>query len=358
MKGEPEYTVLPRKMAQWVLKQVCAAWDRYKEALAAWETDPSTFLDRPRIPRYKRKQQGRNLLVYTTQALSVPALRNSLISPSGLGVTVQTRQSHIQQVRIIPRIGFYVVEVIYEQEPVPATVNPALRAGVDSGLNNLAVLTADTPGVVPRLVNGRPVKSSNQFSNKRRAELQSWLGDLAGSWELWARVGAWSVLPRGAPVAESRIDWYLHTASRRLIDPLVAEGIGTLCIGKNPRWKQNANMGRRNNQHVVAVPHARFIEMLAYKAGLVGIHVCLTEESYTSRASFLDGDPLPIYDPTQPVPTFSGRRVKRGQYGGCTGRRMGDPSTLTPTVPTMSCAKELLMRSRKGAPDAFAQGSS
>jgi putative transposase len=69
MKGEPEYAALPRKVAQWVLKQVCAAWDSYQEALAAWETYPAKFLDRPRTPRYKHKQRGRNLLVYTTQAL-------------------------------------------------------------------------------------------------------------------------------------------------------------------------------------------------------------------------------------------------------------------------------------------------
>jgi putative transposase len=103
----------------------------------------------------------------------------------------------------------------------------------------------------------------------------------------------------------------------------VAESIGTLCIGKNPRWKQNANMGRRNNQNLGAVPHARCIEMLAYKAQLVGMHVLITEESSTSKASFLDGDPLPICDPTQPAPTFSGRRVKRGLYRAADGRQMG-----------------------------------
>src|SRR5215831_15798926 len=117
MKDEPEYAALPRKVAQWVLKQVCAAWDSYKEALAAWETDPSTFLDRPRIPRYKQKLKGCNLLVSTTQALSVPALRNCLICPSGLDIRVQTQQSNIQHVHISARIGFYVVEMIYEQEP-------------------------------------------------------------------------------------------------------------------------------------------------------------------------------------------------------------------------------------------------
>ena len=76
MKGEPEYAALPRKVAQWVLKQVCAAWDSYTAALAAWDVAPAQFLGRPKLPGYKDKQTGRNLLVYTTQALSLPALRS------------------------------------------------------------------------------------------------------------------------------------------------------------------------------------------------------------------------------------------------------------------------------------------
>jgi putative transposase len=238
-------------------------------------------------------------------------------------------------VRIIPRIGFYVVEVIYEQEPVQAQVDPALHAGVDTGLNNLALLTSDKPGFVPRVVNGRPVKSINQFYNKRRAELESQLGDAHTSQRL----------ERITTKRIRRIDWYLHTASRRIIDLLVAEGIGTLCIGKNPLWKQSANMGKRTNQNFVSVPHARFIEMLTYKAELVGIQVKITEESYTSKASFLDADPLPIYDPTQPALTFSGRRVKRGLYRAADGRHINaDANGAYNTI-------------RKVAPDAFAQGS-
>ncbi|HEV2457704.1 MAG TPA: transposase [Ktedonobacterales bacterium] len=334
MKGEPEYAALPRKVAQWVLKQVCMAWDSYKEALSAWEGDPSKFLDRPRIPRYKHKQQGRNLLVYTTQALSVPALRNQMIRPSGLDITVQTRQSNLQQVRIIPRIGFYVVEVIYEREPIQADVDPAFHAGVDIGLNNLAMLPSDKPGLVPRVVNGRPVKSINQFYNKRRAELQNQLGT----------VGTSRRLERITTKRNRRIDWYLHSASRRILDLLAAEGIGTLCIGKNPLWKQEANRGKRGNQNFVQVPHARFIEMLAYKAELVGIQVQITEESYTSKASFLDADPLPVYG-AEEVPAFSGRRVKRGLYRAADGRHINaDVNGSYNTI-------------RKVAPDAFAQGS-
>jgi putative transposase len=227
MQDHEAYKALPAKVAQWVLRLLEKNWQSYFAALVAWQEDPSKFLGRPRLPGYKDKQRGRNLLVYTTQALSVPGLRQGLICPSMLGITVETKQQNIQQARIIPRIGFYVVEVVYEREPVPAGVNPALRAGVDVGLNNLALLTSDKPGFVPRLVNGRPVKSINQFYNKRRAEGQSQLGTAGEAYTSHR-------LERLTTRRTLRIDHYLHTASRRMINLLVAESIGTLCIGQNP----------------------------------------------------------------------------------------------------------------------------
>src|SRR5258706_9787134 len=96
-------------------------------------------------------------------------------------------------------------------------------------------------------------------------------------------------------IRNRRIHHYLHAASKRIIDFLVTEGIGTIIIGKNPLWKQEVKNGRRNNQNFVSIPHARFIDMLTYKAALVGITVEVTEESYTSKASFLDLNPIPTY---------------------------------------------------------------
>ena len=304
MQDHEAYRALPAKVAQWVLRLLDKNWQSFFAALATWQEDPSKFLGRPKLPGYKDKQQGRNLLIYTIQALSAPALRDGVIRPSMLDIAVKTKQTNIQQVRIVPRIGFYVVEVIYERAIVPAVVDPALRAGVDIGIDNLAAIASDKAGFIPRIVNGRPLKSINQFYNKRRAELQSHLGEAHTNRRL----------ERMTAKRTRRIGHYLHTASRRIIELLVAEGIGTLCIGKNPLWKQEVRMGRRNNQTFVSVPHARFIEMLAYKAELVGIQVCITEESYTSKASFLDADPLPVFDPAQPTPSFSGKRVKRGLY--------------------------------------------
>jgi putative transposase len=117
------------------------------------------------------------------------------------------------------------------------------------------------------------------------------------------------------------VDSYLHTASRRIIDLLVREGIGTLVIGKNPLWKQEANMGKRNNQQFVQIPHARFIHQLSYKAKLVGIQVIMQEESYTSKASFLDSDPLPTYQANRAEhPVFSGTRIARSWYRASDGK--------------------------------------
>jgi putative transposase len=235
----------------------------------------------------------------------------------------------------VPRKGYYVVEIVYEREPVPAPVNPALHAGVDLGVNNLAAITSDKAGFMPRIVNGRPVKSINQFYNKRRAELQTRLG----------HSGTTTQMERLTAHRTRQIDHYLHTASRRIIDLLVVEGIGTLVIGKNPFWKQEANLGRRSNQNFVSVPHARFIEMLTYKAELVGIQVVVTEESYTSKASFLDGDPLPAYDASRlETPIFSGRRLKRGLYQAASGRRLNAD---------VNGAYNIL---RKALPDAFGKG--
>ena len=113
-----------------------------------------------------------------------------------------------------------------------------------------------------------------------------------------------------------RVMHYLHTASRRIVELLVAEGIGTLVLGKNLFWKTSVELGKKHNQEFVHIPHAKFLAMLTYKAEARGIRVIVTEESYTSKASFLDLDPLPTYDPTQGAeqedkPRFSGRRDGR-----------------------------------------------
>jgi putative transposase len=106
----------------------------------------------------------------------------------------------------------------------------------------------------------------------------------------------------------------LTLSSRRIVDHLVQRRIGTLIIGKNYGWKQQVNLGKRTNQAFVFLPHARFIQMLTYKAPLAGIQVVLTEESYTSKCSFLDMEPIGKRK------VYAGRRIKRGLLRARDGR--------------------------------------
>ncbi len=308
MQSHEAYRALPTKVSQQILRLLDKNWTSFFEALEAYKEDSSKFTGRPKLPKYKRKTEGRNILVYTLQALRGGQSKKGIrgrIRPSGLPIEVKTRQKNINQVRIVPRHGYYVVEVIYRKDPVQAQVDPSFCIAIDLGVTNLAAITANREGFVPRLVNGRTLKARNQWYNKRIKELQLCLPKAE-------RERVTKQMQHITNKRNRQVDHYLHAASKAIIDLMVKEGAGTLIIGKNPLWKQEVNNGRRNNQNFVNIPHARFIDMLTYKAEFVGIQVELQEESYTSKASFLDLDPIPTYrsDDETEYP-FSGKRMGR-----------------------------------------------
>src|SRR5215469_13295549 len=307
MQSREAYKALPAKVSQQVLVLLDKNWTAFFEARAAYKEDPSRFTGRPRLPKYKHKTEGRNTLVYTIQAISKKGVKQGCIHPSMLPIEVKTQQDprQIDQVRIIPRNGHYVVEVVYSKAPVQAHVDPAFCVAIDLGVTNVAAITANREGFIPRLVNGRTLKAMNQWYNKRMKELKLCLPKAD-------RERVTRQMERLTNKRNRQINHYLHAASKRIIDFLVKEGVGTIIVGKNPLWKQEAGMGRHNNQNFVSIPHARFIEMLTYKAALVGIQVEVQEESYTSQASFVDLDPLPTYKPNDDTEyIFSGKRIGR-----------------------------------------------
>lgn len=304
MQAHNAYRALPAKVSQWVLKQVCAAWDSFFAARKAYAADPSRFVGRPKLPKYKAKD-GRNGLTYTIQAISRVALRQGIIKLSGLDVEVPTKQTRVQQVRVVPRGTHYAIEVVYEQDVMPADLNAAWVAGIDLGVDNLAAIASNKPGLAPRLVNGRPLKSINQAYNKARTRLQAKLPDgRHTSRQLAALTDA----------RNRRVRDYLHNASRAIVDWLHSERIGTLIIGYNPGWKQHVTLGRRTNQTFVGIPFERFIQMLTYKAALVGIQVITREEAYTSKCSFFDAEAIGKQE------QYAGKRVRRGLFRTASGR--------------------------------------
>jgi putative transposase len=315
IKEHEAYQALPRKVSNQVFIQLHKAWVGFKKAMDAWREHPERFTGRPNLPGYKHKTEGRNLLVYEKGAIWKGELDQGVIAVTELGTLVPTAQNRetVCEVRIVPKGDQYVIEVVYQQEAKQASVDPALFVAVDLGVSVLAALTSNKPGFIPRLVSGRPIKSRNQYYNKRRTRSQR---RLAQQNRFPSRQ-----LDRMTTKRNRRIMHDLHTARRRINDLLVSEAIGLLIIGKNPLWKQDIELGKRNNQHFVLIPHARLIELLTYKAELVVIRVILPEESYTSRASFLDRDEIPVYDPERAKePRFSGRRDGRWYYAS--GKRI------------------------------------
>jgi len=138
MQKQEAYRMLPSKVSLHVLKLLDKNWTSFFEALSAYHEDPSKFLGRPKMPGYKDKKEGRNVLVYTIQAISKPALKIGIVKPSQLGIEIRTRHTNVDQVRILPKkSGCYVVEVVYTKVEAHAQLNPALVAAVDIGVNNL-----------------------------------------------------------------------------------------------------------------------------------------------------------------------------------------------------------------------------
>jgi len=125
---------LPLKAVQQVLKQVDHDWQSYFAVQAEWDGHPEKFHGKPRLPQYKDKRTGRNLLVYTAQAISRKALRQGFIEPSGLNIRIKTAQREVDQVRIVPRSRHYVVEVVYTRSVEPVTVNPDYVLSIDLGI--------------------------------------------------------------------------------------------------------------------------------------------------------------------------------------------------------------------------------
>ena len=309
MKSHPAYQALPAKVSQQILRRLSQNWQGFFEAIKAYKNEPTKFTGRPKLPKYKDKVKGRNLLVYTLQAISSKELKKGIIKLSGTDISIKTtvKPEKICQVRVVPKCDCYIIEVIYnEPESTINQENSTSVASIVLGLNNLVALTSNQPGFIPLLINGRPLKSINQFYNKRFSQLQSQLkGNLKTS----------SRIQRLTRCRHQKVDNYLHHTSRLIIDILSQGEIGTLVIGKNPQWKNSINLGKQNNQNFVSIPHARLIQMLEYKAKLVGIKVVIQEESYTSVSNFLNLDPIPVYgDSDGDSVEFTGKRIQRGLY--------------------------------------------
>jgi len=296
------YKGLPAQSSQQVLRLVENSFQSFFKANQEYKQNPDKFKGIPKLPKYKDKEKGLNIVIFTNQQCKLT--NNQIRFPKKAELPVlNTTVNNLQQVRIIPKYRHFVIEVVYKKEVsnYELTYNNVL--GIDLGLNNLATLVSNQPDVNPMLINGKPLKSINQYFNKKKAKLMSFIGDKGTSHSIG----------RLSKKRHQKIDDYLHKASRNIIDYAVETNSGLIIIGENKHWKQEINIGKKNNQNFVSIPYNKFKAMIEYKAEEFGIDVVFTEESYTSKSSHLDNDPLPVYKKGESH-SFTGKRVSRGLY--------------------------------------------
>ena len=248
------YKALPAKVANSILILLHKNWIAFFAALEAYQADPSRFTGRPGLPKYKDKVKGRNILIYDRQALGTRAFQQTgKLVPSGLPIEIATcitEWRQIAQLRIVPRLDGYMVEVVYEQQEEQAEVDKGLVAALDPGVNVLAALTSTKPGFVPRLVSGKPLKSLNQFYNKQRAKHQSRLSQ--------EHRFTSSHLDRITTKRHRRVDSSLHTASRRIIDLLRSRGNRHPGDWQKPALETGSEPGQADQPAVRADPPCSF----------------------------------------------------------------------------------------------------
>lgn len=293
---QQDYYALPCKVSQQTLKMVDQNMKSFFNAIKAKNS-------KPKLPKYLDKIKGRFVVTYTNQAISKKALQNGYIELSKTNIKLKTNVKNVKQVRIVPRNNFIVVEILYEVRSKLHNNLKETYCGIDFGLNNL--ITCSFQNDSPLIMNGKPLKSINWHYNKEKSRLQSLLDNGKKTSKKIQNI----TLKRN-----NRINDYLHKTTKIFVNYLVSKKINNVVIGYNKEWKQGINIGRVNNQNFVQIPYYKLLNMLTYKCEIEGISVIVTEESYTSKCSFLDDEDICKHE------EYVGKRIKRGLYKASDGR--------------------------------------
>ena len=298
-EDNPDYRALPSAVSQQVCKQVYLT---YKSFFSLFKKGM-----KPKLPKYLDKEKGRNKLSFTKNAFSQTKLKSGIIKFIKFDCTFKLPEyiepESVQQIDIIKTQNRTIkILIIYSTDKVPLKEDNNRVLGIDLGLNNLMSVVSNTNDFKPLIYDGKYLKSVNQFCNKQVSNLQSLSKNL--------------ITKRICSIYRNRINKInscLHRYSSDLINQAVSNNFNTIVIGKNTSWKQEINLGRRNNQNFVYIPFNNLIDKIKYKASLKGINVIETEESYTSKCSFFDNEFPCKHD------IYQGKRIHRGLFKSSKG---------------------------------------
>ena len=319
-KNVDYYNKLPMQSTQQLIKEALESFDAYLNALKEYKACPEKFTGRPKMPGYIKTMTTITITnqdaVWYTNGLKLPCIKKRIsVSNANLG--------KIKEVQIKPFYDTFKVCIVSDGEGKPVqskkdknkkevnlkqnkintlkskTFDKNRMLGIDLGLDNF-LTTSNNCGLCPLIINGKEIKSYNQFFNKQKAKYQSL--NATNKLNILSRK-RFNFLNNKYEQISSYIAFYAYN-----------NNIGTIVIGKNNSWKQNINLGKVNNQNFTFIGYESFIEKLTNKCSKLGIEVIEIEESYTSKASFLDKDEIPVYGEDISNVKFSGTRIKRGLY--------------------------------------------
>ena len=296
-----DYRSLPyTQCAQQILMQIDKQYKSFYRAIRAIKL-VKMKCNKVRLPHYKDKEKGRNIVTYTNQCFKIKNNVLTLKIDKYNKIELKTDKENVQQVRVIPKGNHIIIEIIYNKEYTLKENNNRFGS-IDLGLNNLATLTSNTCQSI--IYDGRKLKSINHFYNKRRGQLQS---------KLIRNKHTSKRIQRLTNRRNNKIKDYMHKISCSIVEYMKANNLNTLFVGKNNGWKDSINIGKTNNQNFVSIPYNMLIQMLDYKCKLAGINMVIVNEAYTSKCSFIDNEKICKHE------TYKGKRISRGMFRTANG---------------------------------------
>ena len=307
--NNPDYRALPAKVAKHTQMLV---EHNFKSFFGLIKLKSKGKYDKPvKIPKYLNKKTGRQVVHYEKGAISFKEQGYIKLSKTNIKIKTKLTKDKVQFVRLVPKNNYIVIEIGYNAQEKEIQLNDNVLA-IDIGVNNIA--SCVTTNGDRFLINGKQLKYINHNYNKRIANIQSKL-------KLTHNKNKSRYKSNITNKRNNRINDYLHKITTYIVNQAVSNDITTIVVGYNKEWKQDTNIGKINNQNFVNIPYGKLRGKLIYLCKLYGIEFKLQEESYTSKASFFDGDEIPIYDKENLQEyIFSGKRIKRGLYQTSAGK--------------------------------------
>lgn len=304
---------LPKQTAQYVIQNVNQNIKSFFESMKAYKKDPSAFKGKPQMSKYKHKG-GISSFKFSNQDCVIKQNKKGRYVAKlpytkevvRIGKKVNGK---LKEVSVSFNNNIFVLTFIFDDalSTPPCSDISERICSIDMGVDNLMAITNNI-GEPNMLYKGGYLKSVNQLYNKKIAHMQSVNTKSSKQYQPSKRYNG-VTLKRNHQVKD-----YMSKVSKHLIQWCVENRIDTIVVGSNKQWKDSVNMGKTNNQTFVQIPHSKLVDNLQYRAAQNGIRLIVTEESYTSKASYLDHDDLPTYDESNTNIRFSGKRIKRGLY--------------------------------------------